>query len=86
MTLSEIQYLQGLKESAGDIILMVNKESDTRPQYRLYVILKNDLFAAEPEIGESANFRISFSLSILLATELSDRTVDETNTRLRSRI
>lgn len=38
------QYLQGLKNLAGSPILMTYKESDTGPQYRLYVVLKNDLF------------------------------------------
>jgi len=54
------QYLQGLEELAGSTILMMNKESDTGPQYRLYVILKNDLF---PQNEKLASLQISGYIS-----------------------
>lgn len=54
------QYLQGLKNLAGSPILMTYKESDTGPQYRLYVVLKNDLF---PQNRKLATLQISGYIS-----------------------
>jgi hypothetical protein len=50
------QYLQGLSPLAGSPILMVNREETTGPQYRLYVILQNDLF---PQNEKMASLQIS---------------------------
>jgi hypothetical protein len=54
------QYLQGLEDLAGSTILITNKETATGPQYRLYVILKNDLF---PQNQKLASLQISGYIS-----------------------